>query len=230
MFHRALLITASLTLLASVSPGQLSPADPAPSGTTDSGSKHIFGIVPNFRTAPLPNPYRPVTTREKFKIASQDSFDRGTLALAAVFAGDSQLTNQNRAFGQGVEGYAQYFGAAYADFVTGNFMTEAIFPTMLHQDPRYFRRGTGTKWSRLGYSVREIVWTHKDSGGTEFNYSEFAGNSTAVAISNIYYKDNRNVKDAVSQLSLQLGVDTANNILKEFWPDIDRKFKHKNRE
>ena len=71
----------------------------------------------------------------------------------------------------------------------------------------------------------QIFWTHRDSGGTQFNYSEVIGNSTAVAISNAYYPENRNATDAVSKLGMQLGVDMAANVLKEFWPDLERKFK-----
>jgi hypothetical protein len=190
-------------------------------------SKHIFGIIPNFRTSETLANYQPLTPRQKFRIASQDSFDRGTVALALIFAGQSQLSNDNRSFGQGVDGYSKYFGAAYADFVIGNFMTEGIFPTALHQDPRYFRKGTGTALTRLGYSIGQSFWTHKDSGGMEFNYSEILGNSAAVAISNIYYRDNRTAHDAVSGLAVQVGVDTATNVMKEFWPDVSRKFARK---
>jgi hypothetical protein len=189
--------------------------------------KHILGIIPNFRTSPTPDTYAPIPPGEKFRIARLDSFDRGTFLLAAAFAGESQLSNDNRAFGQGVQGYAQYLGAAYADFVIGNYMTEAIFPTMLHQDPRYFRRAKGSGLSRLGYSIGQIFWTHQDSGRTNFNFSEILGNSTAVAISNIYYKDDRTAHDAVSSLELQVGVDMATNIMKEFWPDFDHKFRRK---
>jgi hypothetical protein len=187
--------------------------------------KHVFGIIPNFRTSPALANYEPISPREKFRIAAEDSFDRGTIALPAVFAGVSQFDNSNRSFGQGVQGYSKYFGAAYADFVIGNYMTEGIFPVILHQDPRYFRRGQGSVLTRLGYSMGQIFWTHHDSGRMEFNYSEVFGNSTAVAISNIYYKDERTAHDAVSSLAVQLGVDMAANVLKEFWPDLERKFR-----
>jgi hypothetical protein len=190
-------------------------------------SKRILGIIPNYRTSPSLRNYEPLTTREKFKIASQDAFDRGTIVLAALFGGQGQLTNANPSFGQGGAGFARYFGAAYGDFVIGDYMTEAVFPTLLHQDPRYFRRGTGSGWSRLRYAAGQIFWTHRDSGATQFNYSEIIGNSTAVAISNAYYADNRTVGDAVSKLGIQLGVDMAANILKEFWPEVERKLRRK---
>jgi hypothetical protein len=192
-------------------------------------NKRIFWIIPNFRTSPTLEEYKPITPKEKFKIAGMDSFDRGTVALAAAFAGEGQLSNPNRSFGQGIKGYAKYFGAAYGDFLIGNFMTEGMYPTVLHQDPRYFRRGTGSGWSRLGYAVGQIFWTHRDSGGGQFNFSEIAGNSTAVAISNAYYPDNRTAANAFSKLGIQLSVDAASNVLKEFWPDIDRKLSNKHR-
>ena len=190
-------------------------------------SKRILGIVPNYRTSPSLQNYEPLTTREKFKIATQDSFDRGTVALALLFGGEGQLTNANRSFGQGAAGFARYFGASYGDFVIGDYMTEGVFPTLLHQDPRYFRRGTGSGWSRLGYAMGQIFWTHRDSGGMQFNYSEIIGNSTAVAISNAYYVNNRTASDATSKLGMQLGVDMAANVLKEFWPDLERKLRRK---
>jgi hypothetical protein len=190
-------------------------------------SNRILFIIPNYRTSPSLKNYEPLTSREKFKIASEDAFDRGTVGLAALFGGEGQLTNANRSFGQGAAGFGRYFGAAYGDLVIGDYMTEGVFPTLLHQDPRYFRRSTGSGWSRLGYAAGQIFWTHRDSGGTQFNYSEVIGNSTAVAISNAYYRDNRTAKDATSRLGVQLGVDMAANILKEFWPDLERKFKRK---
>jgi hypothetical protein len=193
-------------------------------------NKRIFGIIPNNRTWPTLQGYKPLSTREKFQIARQDSFDRGTVILAAAFAADAQLSNASPSFGQGARGYARYLGASYADFVIGNYMSEAIFPALLHQDPRYFRRGIGSASSRLQYSISQIFWTHTDARRTQFNYSEILGNSTAVAISNAYYQDHRNVTNSATRLGVQVGVDMASNILKEFWPDVSRKFSRKNRQ
>jgi hypothetical protein len=218
---------AAATLFAVSSLGQ---AEPPVGGQTSDHvkppelkDKRILWIIPNYRTFPSLTDYKPITPKEKFKIATDDAFDRGTVVLAAGFAGVGQLNNSDPSFGQGVKGYSCYFGTAYADLVIGDYMTEAIYPSLLHQDPRYFRRGTGSGWSRLGYAVGQIFWTHKDSGGTQFNYSEIVGNSTAVAISTAYYPDGRNVSSALSELGIQIGVDMAGNVLKEFWPDLHRK-------
>lgn len=201
------------------------PANAAP----EPQAKRIFWIIPNFRTSPVLVPYEPITAAEKFHIATLDSFDRGTFALGALFGAEAQLTKANPSFGQGVPGYAHYFATAYADYAIGDYMTEAIFPVMLRQDPRYFRRGTGGFWSRLGYAAGQIFWTHGDSGHGQFNLSEIAGNSTAVVVSMAYYPDNRTALDAVSKLGSQLGVDMTSNILKEFWPDLERKFSRKHK-
>ena len=192
-------------------------------------AKRLFGIVPNYRTSASLQNYEPLSTRSKFKLASQDSLDRGTVVLAAAFAGESLLTKSEPSFGEGAAGYGRYFGTSYADYFIGDYMTEAIFPTLLHQDPRFFRKGTGSGLSRLGYAAGQIFMTHNDSGKRQFNCSEILGNSTAVAISSAYYPDSRDVGDAVSKLGTQLGVDMASNILKEFWPEIARKFSHKHK-
>src|SRR5262249_55907261 len=146
-------------LLTSVSPCQQfapdGPSEAAVDAKSESSSqrpkesKRILGIIPNYKTSPTLENYEPLTSREKFKLASQDAFDPGTVVLAALFAGQDQLSNSNRPFGQGAAGYSKYFGASYGDFFIGDYMTGAIFPTLLHQDPRYFRRGDGSGWSRL---------------------------------------------------------------------------------
>jgi len=221
--HRIVCVAIAIVLPPFTASGQQTPRDPA----QGEQSKRILGLVPNYRTTPSLVNYQPLTAKEKFKLASEDAFDRGTFALAGIFAGEAQLTNANRNFGQGRAGFGRYFGASYGDFMIGDYMTEAAFPTLLHQDPRYFRRGTGSGWSRLGYAMGQIVWTHRDSGGTQFNYSEILGNSAAVAISNVYYVNNRTAGDATSKLGMQVGVDMAANVLKEFWPDLRRKFGRK---
>ena len=187
----------------------------------------ILGIIPNYRTSSSLDNYKPLTTREKFKIASDDSFDRGTFALGALFGGLGQATGSTKSFGQGAAGFGKHFGTAYGDLLIGNYMSEGVYPSILHQDPRYFRRGIGSGPSRLGYSISQIFRVHRDSGGTQFNYSEWLGNATAVAISNAYYPDQRSAGSSISKLTMQIGVDAVGNILKEFWPDLQRKFSKK---
>ena len=186
-------------------------------------SKRILGIVPNFRTAPLPSPWVPLSTRGKFNLAAKDTFDRGTIALGMLFGAEGQLRRTNPSFGNGLAAYARYAASSYGDYAIGDYLTDAIYPVMLHQDPRYFRRGNGSGLSRLGYAMGQILRTHNDSGRMAFNYSEVFGNATAVAISNAYYPDSRTAKDAAVKFGLQLAVDAAGNVLKEFWPDVRRR-------
>lgn len=91
----------------------LAPCQNILSTQTGQESRHLFWIIPNYRTSASLHPYTPLTVKEKFKVAGEDSWDRGTLALAALFAGEAQLGNSNRPFGQGVAGYARYWGTSY---------------------------------------------------------------------------------------------------------------------
>jgi hypothetical protein len=151
-----------LACLCSGAAGQSSSPDPAtdPSGSTTTAppveSKRLLGIVPNYRSSQNLQNYQPLTPAEKFRIASEDSLDRGTFILAGVYAAQAQWANANRSFDQGAAGFGKYFGAAYGDLIIGNYMTESVFRILLHQDPRYFSRGAGSGWSRLRYAVGQI--------------------------------------------------------------------------
>ena len=157
-------------------------------------------------------------------IAVKDSFDGPLYAIGGLFAGIYQLENQNPSFGQGVKGYAHRYVTSFADQSIGNMMTEGVMPSLLHQDPRYFRRGTGSVKSRLAYAVTRIFVCKNDSGNWTFNTSELLGNAMGAAISNAYYPDTRTAHENAEKLSIQLATDALSQVGKEFWPDIKRRF------
>jgi hypothetical protein len=192
--------------------------------------KRVLGVLPNYRTVNETGTYEPITVKQKLIIASKDSFDYPLVLLGAAFAGISQLENSDKSYHQGVEGFAKRLAANYADQALGNMMTEGFFPSMLHEDPRYRRIGPsrGTKKYRAWYAVSRVMVTRTDSGGSRFNYSEWLGNATAVAISNTYHPDERDATDNVEKLLEQVATDGISQILKEFWPDIKHKLFHKN--
>jgi hypothetical protein len=188
--------------------------------------KRIFGVLPNNRTTENSIPFHKITGWQKMTIAAKDSFDWPVYPTAALFATLYQLDNQNPSFGQGMEGYAKRFGTAYGDQMLGNMMTEGIVPAVFHQDPRYFRLGEGTKKARTWYALTRIVVARMDSGRNTFNFSEWGGNATAVAISNAYYPDTRDWNDNLQKLLIACATDAFSNVLKEFWPDVKRKLHH----
>ncbi len=191
------------------------------------GGNRVFGVLPNYRTADASQEGSVLTTGQKFNIARKDSFDYPLVLTAAAFAGLGQLTDQQPSFGQGLKGYGHRLATNYADQAMGNMFTEGVFPVLLHEDPRYFRRATGSVGSRTLYALTRVLVTHKDSGGTRFNYSEWLGNASAVAISNAYYPDSRTAAENGTKLLMQVGTDAVSQVLKEFWPDIKRKMFHK---
>lgn len=209
-------------------PGELSAAGDAPSSikatTEPPGGKRIFGFLPNYRTVDESTVTGSLTTGQKFRIASRDSFDFRLVVFSAGLAGIGQWSNQNPTFGQGVRGFTRRLATNVSDQAIGNIMAEGLFPAVLHEDPRYYRRGTGSVWSRTGYAITRIFVTHTDSGKLRFNYSEWSGNAATTAISNVYYSDGRTVGANVGKLVEQVSLDALGQVLKEFWPDIKRKF------
>jgi hypothetical protein len=125
---------------------------------TEPPDYRILGVLPNYRTADGTKDFEPLTAGGKFKIAGKDSFDWPVYLLAGAFAGMRQLSDDTPSFGQGVKGYSKRYGAALADQVMGNLMTEAIMPSLFREDPRYFRKVHGSVWRRTG------LHAHADSG------------------------------------------------------------------
>lgn len=192
----------------------------------DPVDKRVAGVLPNYRTANLTDHYVGISQHRKLVIACKDSFDYPLVFIGSIFAGFGQLSNADPSYGQGTKGFAKRLAAGYGDQMIGNMMTEGFFPIMLHEDPRYFRMGAsrGTVGHRLGYALTRIFVTHTDAGNLRFNYSEVLGNATGVAISQSYHFDNRNAGDAAQKLAVQLGTDALSQVLKEFWPDVKKKF------
>lgn len=195
-----------------------------PGSTLD---KRIAGILPNYRTANLTDPFVPLTTGQKWKIATKDTFDYPSYVLAAAFAGLSQLNDSNPGFGEGAEGYAKRYAAGIADQDMGNFMTEAVFPTLLHEDPRYFRKVNGTVKGRILYAAERVIVSKTDKGNWQFNYSEWLGNGVVASLGNLYYPNEKGFGSTMQRLLSQVGTDALSDVLKEFWPDVKRHFSHK---
>jgi hypothetical protein len=197
-----------------------------PSRLHEYGKHHILWVIPNYREDESGAQFTPLTPKQKLKLAFDDSFDPTAFLVAGIFAADSMAQKQY-AFGQGAEGFAKYYGGAFADQAIGNMMSEALFPIALHQDPRYFERGSGGFWKRTGYAMSRELITRGDDGRNHFNTSELAGNAVAAGISNFYYPAvNRSLGNTANKWGQQIALDTAFNVAKEFWPDVRHKFFH----
>ena len=190
---------------------------------SETEDRRILWIFTNHRTTDDSAALTKLAPGGKLAIAWGDATDRAIFFQTAFISGIGQANISNPSFGQGIKGYSSRFGTTYADFAIENVMTEGIFPTLLHQDPRYFRRREGTGRSRLVYAIGRLFITRTDSGKNQFNYSEIVGSATSLTISNAYYPDGRSVGNNMGRYAVQLGFDAASNVLKEFWPDLKRK-------
>lgn len=227
--RRFLLPVCALGLLLSAALSAQTASGPSPDAAPVQPAepdKRVLGVLPNYRTAEDTGVYTPITPRQKLVIATKDTVDYPLFLLGGAFAGLAQLTDQHPDFGQGVKGFAHRWGTAYADQAIGNYLTEGFLPVLLHEDPRYFRRGNtrGGVWSRTGYAASRIFVTKTDSGHTTFNFSEVVGNGIAAGIGNAYYPGERGWSDNVSRLATALATDAISQVLKEFWPDIKQKY------
>jgi hypothetical protein len=149
--------------------------------------QRVFGIFPNFYVSYDPR-FAPLSTKLKYKLALRSSVDVASIGAAGLLAGINQASASAPTYKQGATGYAKRFGAAYGGGVTTIMFGGAILPSLLHQDPRYFYQGTGTKKSRAMHAIKAPFQAKSDRDGHwEFNYSSIGGDLISGAISNIYY-------------------------------------------
>jgi hypothetical protein len=187
----------------------------------------LFYALPNFLTIENAGQVPPLSTKEKFKVVTKGSFDYVQVPWYAFLAGISQAENSEAGYGQGAAGYGKRFGAYFADGTIENFMTGAILPSVLKQDPRYFQSGKGSFTHRTGYAMSRIFVTRTDSGHQQFNYSEIFGSAISAGISTYSYHPHadKTLSNTLSVWGTQVGYDTITVVVKEFWPDIRRKLK-----
>jgi hypothetical protein len=211
-------------------PGEQKPTTGKSTLETETGTVNdrIFEVMPNYGTVEGASTLPPISSGQKFKLATAGVFDYFTFPFIGALAAIDQANNSPRSWGQGWGAYGQRYGASFADNGIGTYMTTAIFPSILKQDPRYYEKGKGSFRARALYAAEMLLVTRTDDGRNQFNYSEIAGNAVAAGLSNIYHApEDRTVSRNLGTWGMLIFWDGASNEMKEFWPDIRRKVFHK---
>jgi hypothetical protein len=166
------------------------------------------------------------TLHDKIVIAVRDTIDPITILGVAFAAGISQAENNDPSYGQGAEGYGKRFGAGMAGQASSEFFKFILYPTIFSQDPRYYRMAHGSTGRRFLHALEHSVVAYKEDGTQMFNFTEWLGTTSAVALSNTYHSDNkRGVGPAAARVGYSVAGDVGFDMLREFWPEIARKFR-----
>lgn len=183
------------------------------------------------RKAVHPPHYRPgvflctLGARDKFVLFVQDSLDPVAFLNSAFNAGLDQASNRDRAFGQGMEGYAKRFGANAADQASSKFLKDFAFPVIFSEDPRYYRMAHGPFRKRLLHGLEHSFVAYRVDGTRMFNSSEWLGTTSAAVLGNTYHPGNeRGAASIATRVGFAVVQDTGFDVLREFWPEVSRKF------
>ena len=196
---------------------------------TGTSNERLFWVLPDFYLIENVQRLPPLSSGAKFKVCARNSFDYIEYPVYGMLAGISQAENSEPGYGRGAAGYGKRYGAAFADGTIEGFMTGAVLPSILRQDPRYYQLGKGGFWRRTGYAISYIFITRADSGRIQFNASEIVGSALSAGISTYSYhpRSDRTVRNSLSVWGTQVGYDTISGVFNEFWPDIHRHFSKK---
>ncbi len=179
--------------------------------------QRILGVLPNFFVSYVPNA-QPLARRQKFKLALVVSRDPLTFGTSAITAGIEQAQGSLAGYGPGPAGYGSRFAAAYGDHLSATFLGSAIFPSLLHQDPRYFYNGHGTVVHRALYAIATVVICKGDNGKWQPNYSNVLGNVGSGAISSLYYPNSarHDFQTSVTNIFVGIGEGSFGTLFQEF--------------
>ena len=179
--------------------------------------QRVFGAIPNFYVSYVRDAV-PLTSQEKFSLAWRQTIDPASFVVTGIIAGAEQAANGYKGYGQGAEGYAKRYGAAYGDFFFGTMIGSAILPSLFKQDPRYFYKGTGTVRSRTLYAIANSVVCKGDNHHWQVNYSNILGGLAAGGISNLYYPaaDRNGAALTFENAAIGIGAQAGANLLQEF--------------
>lgn len=195
-----------------------------PSNNDEQGKQQtnrILWVVPNFAAVSANKRLPPLSVKGKFWLATEDSFDYSGFVWAGILSGQELASKTYPEFRQGMAGYGRYYYHLFIDDVSGTYFTEAIFPSITHEDPRYYTLGHGGFLRRAGYALSRVVITKTDSEGSSFNWSKIVGNLFEAGLSTAYYPaQERGVRQTAINWGTQIESAALNNIAKEFWPDI----------
>ncbi len=187
----------------------------------------MLGILPTYLVVEdSSHGVQALTTKQKFGLFLRETTDPSTFAAAGLAAALSQSGNSTPKYGVGAGPMGQRLGAAYAEIAVGNFLSDAVFASAFHQDPRYYRMGSGHSiLRRTAYSLSRIVITRNDSGHSTLNISGLLGTAFAIGLSNAYYPSvNVNAPTVGSHFASNALGASFGNLIPEFWPDLRQKF------
>jgi hypothetical protein len=177
--------------------------------------QRVLGVFPNFYIT-FRSDAAPLTTKLKFRLAWKSSSDPVNILGTAFFAGLQQAGDEYPEFGQGAQGYGKRFGTAYADVIVSTFLSGAVFPSLLKQDPRYFYKGTGSTGSRIWRAVSNSIICKGDNGRWQTNYSNILGSFGGAAISSTYYPTQNQASVVLSNGFIRMGESSLTGVVQEF--------------
>ena len=179
-------------------------------------TQRVFGFIPAFYVVYSHDAAAPLTTKLKFKLALRTSVDPFTFFGASFLAGINQAAGTPK-YVEGFKGYGERSASIYANGFTNILISGAVLPSLLHQDPRYFYQGTGTKKSRILHALSSPFICKGDNGRRQPNYSSIGGDLASSAISNAYYPAANRGPGLVLQGTLvSIGGRMADTLIKEF--------------
>jgi hypothetical protein len=163
----------------------------------------------------------PLSAGEKVKLSLLEQIEPYAFVADLFVAGYQQLRDSDPKYGTDGGAFGQRLGAQVIRHASQGIFSDGLAAAAFHQDPRYYRLGTGRFDHRIYYALRRTWQTRTDSGAPQINYSLLVGNAGAAALTAAYYPS---VSVTASKVAAGYGWSLfgtmVGNQYHEFWPDL----------
>ena len=199
-----------------------------PDSKTDSMSVPFMDLLAG-RSLMFPNlavNNRPLTVKQKFFLAANNSVSGISFIGTAAGAGYSQAMNTRSGYGQGAEGYFKRWGAGMAFVASSNMIGTFAIASALHEDPRYFVENSGKFRESVRYAVSRVFISRRDNGTTGTNWAGILGPLGAAGLANTYLPpDAQGIGHTFGNWGIALALSAGANVMREYWPHLNKRLR-----
>ncbi|MBS1800437.1 MAG: hypothetical protein JSS95_11480 [Acidobacteria bacterium] len=165
----------------------------------------------------------PLSWQQKGYLALHYSTDPASLGTIAGVSAINIASDPDTAYGPGLKGFGKLAGISMLQNATAEFFGTFAVPSLVHQDPRYYRMRDRPVGRRILYAITRSYVSRSDTGKTIPNYGTLAAYPIVAELSNLYVPGiQSDGASTAERIATGLALDPVNNLVNEFLPDVAR--------
>ena len=163
----------------------------------------------------------PLSWQQKGYLALHELTDPTNLGTIVGISAITAAADSHSAYGPGWKGFGKLSGVSLLQDATGDFFGVFAIPSLVHQDPHYYRMPHAKVTRRILYSISRTAISRNDDGSAMPNYGTLLSYPIQAEIDNLYVPGiESDGPSTMKRIGVGLATDPIGNLLAEFLPDV----------